>query len=48
MNAYMRQIQENGGIVTNRFPDMIARGFSYVTVLLNLEGYTLILGSELT
>lgn len=38
MNAYMRQIQENGGIITNRFPDMIARGFSYVTILLNLKG----------
>ncbi|CAG8314506.1 unnamed protein product [Penicillium salamii] len=28
MNAYMHKIQENGGSVTNRFPDMIARGFS--------------------
>ncbi|CAI7593914.1 unnamed protein product [Penicillium bialowiezense] len=28
INAYMRKIQENGGSVTNRFPDMIARGFS--------------------
>lgn len=30
INSYMHQIQVEGGFVTNRFPDMIARGFSYV------------------
>ncbi|CRL23688.1 unnamed protein product [Penicillium camemberti] len=28
INSYVHQIQAEGGLVTNRFPDMIARGFS--------------------
>ncbi|KAJ5827213.1 hypothetical protein N7447_003976 [Penicillium robsamsonii] len=28
INAYVEQINANGGTVINRFPDMIARGFT--------------------
>ncbi|KAJ6149486.1 hypothetical protein N7471_000685 [Penicillium samsonianum] len=40
INFYIQQIHKDGGSVTNRFPDMIARGFSaYITdaVLHRLE-----------
>ncbi|QQK45799.1 Serine proteinase inhibitor IA-2 [Penicillium digitatum] len=40
INSYTHQIHQEGGSVTNRFPDMIARGFSaFITdsVLRRLE-----------
>jgi hypothetical protein len=30
INTYVQEIEKNGGSITNRFPDMMARGFSYV------------------
>ncbi|KAJ5848096.1 hypothetical protein N7455_012053 [Penicillium solitum] len=45
INSYMHQIQVEGGFVTNRFPDMIARGFSaHITdsVLHRLESDSII------